>query len=95
LISMISFLETHREPLFNERELDPVVIRARIMEFWQRLYNLYDGIIKKENLNENDQMVLSHMVKLIFFLEKVDETSFNWLRLSVHIFTLMVMNIGF
>ena len=63
-------------------------IKGRIINFWKWIYdNKYREI---EQLTEKDKNILSHLVELAVFLEKIDAENFIWLMLSAR-----YVNVGF
>ena len=63
-------------------------IKGRIINFWKWIYdNKYREI---EQLTEEDKNILSHLVELAVFLEKIDAENFIWLMLSAR-----YVNVGF
>jgi len=54
---------------------------ARVVEFWNKIYERYKE--KTNDLSEDDKKILSNIVKLTIYFEKIDKKEFDWLMLSV------------
>ncbi len=83
IMATINFFWMQRNVLIKKAEADIAERhggqRNKIIKFWGVLYEKYMG----KSLNDDDKKILSAVIKLTIFLDKINNLYIDWLMLSV------------
>ena len=78
ILDIINFF--WREHLLKSNKKNRDRFRQQIINFWRRVYDRYRET--RGGLSDDDEKILSNIVKLTIYLDQIDDEKYNWLMLS-------------